>query len=164
MKIPLANAHKHTHTHTHTHTCSHTLYNPLIHPCLFTPASPPPLAAGDIACEARDARKFPALILLTFTVTRHFSAWRSSTHSVTRGPAWPSEEMSLWPLLQLIAQTSGSAGRCGPRGAKTPPRELWVIFGLRDRCSGQLLVSVINAPRMTLPLRRCEGYRGEAAL
>lgn len=41
-----------------------------------------------------DARKFPALILLTFTVTRHFSAWLSSTHSVTGGPAACAEQTS----------------------------------------------------------------------
>lgn len=82
---------KSTQKHIRSHTCLHTLCNPLIHPCLLH--SPP--CCWRHRLWSTDARKFPALILLTFTVTRHFSAWRSSTHSVTDEALLASTETSL---------------------------------------------------------------------
>lgn len=80
-----------TQTHIHLHTRPHTLSNPLIHPCLL----------HSLPCCWRhrswstDARKFPFLILLTFTATQHFSAWCYSTHSVTDEALLASAETSL---------------------------------------------------------------------
>lgn len=75
-----------------------------------------------------DARKFPALILLTFTVTRHFSAWRSSTHSVTDAARLSSARRGALALPQIIAQVSGSAAPECQHASK------WCdTFGLNNR-------------------------------
>lgn len=99
------------------HTCSHTLYNPLIQPCLL----------HSLPCHWRhrlwstNARKFPSLILLTFTATRHFSAWRPSTHSVTDEALLASAETSRGASA---AHRSGFwlRGTWRPHGANTPQK------------------------------------------
>lgn len=100
----------HTNTHyVHTQARTHSII--LSSTLVFY--TPPPRCWRH-RLWSTDARKFPALILLTFTVTRHFSAWRSSTHSVTDEALLASARRGALALLQLIAQASGSAGRCGP--------------------------------------------------
>lgn len=113
------------------HTCSPTLYNP--HP----PGFPPPCCQRHGLWNT-DARKFPALILLTFSVTHRFSAWRHSTHSVRESASVetrlgaPAASLEAAPTLQVSA----------------PPlcqhiSELWATFGAYYRLLNQPLVSVI---------------------
>lgn len=94
--------------HTNTHIYVHTLP-----PCCWRHR-----------LWSTDARKFPALILLTFTVTRHFSAWRCSTHSVTDEALFASVETSLgapaahrsgfWPSRALWPHSANTPQNYGP--------------------------------------------------
>lgn len=71
---PIASIHINTCVCTHAHPHSLILSPTLVfHPPSLLPAT---------RLWNTDARKFPALISLTFSVTHHFSAWRHSTHSV----------------------------------------------------------------------------------
>lgn len=93
------------HINTHASARAHSI---ILSPSLVLYA--PLLAAGDTACKKKtEARKFPALILLTFSVTRHFSARRRSTHSVR-------DAASVERCLQS-GGLSVSAGLRGPRSA-----------------------------------------------
>lgn len=116
---PSAPVHINTHASARTHSI---ILSPSL--VLYTPL----LAAGDTACKKTEARKFPALILLTFSVTRHFSARRRSTHSVR-------DAASAERRLRLC-------------GSPRPPQcqrtsELWAALGGYYRLLNQPFRSVI---------------------
>lgn len=122
----------HAHAHTHSITLSSTLV-------FYTP----PDCCWRHRLWSTDGRKFPALILLTFTVTRHFSAWRSSTHSVTDEALLASAEMSLGASA-AHRSAFWLSGTRWPHSANTP-QNYGPLFRLNDECLNQPFMSVITA-------------------
>lgn len=138
---PAPHWHKHAFVRTHARTHSVILSSTLV---FYAPFS----AAGDTACKARTLVNSPALILLTFAVTRRFAAWCCSTHSVTDEPPTPLSFASVETSLGApAAHRSGLLARRDRVASKCQrTRELWGALASHYRRLNQAFMSVIRAP------------------